>query len=312
MAFQLARTSRGNLQIGLTDQDRASGLWQYLLKPAAHAVGAVTAAAHGAWMAWTASDAPEASVTLPIPDHPGPEQKAILDRISEFDWYHTIELRHGIRTPGRFNHLPLLADYALPDRLDGKRCLDVATMDGFWAFEMERRGAREVLALDVSCLGDLDVPPRQRATLSEAELTAARGGSFRAAKEILDSKVERVALNVYDLSPERLGKFDFVMVGDLLLHLLNPLKAATNVCSVTSGVAHVVDCFSPYLPKLTMTYQSADQGTWWGFSLSALQRMLWDAGFEKVELKHKFRAPSQRGERPWMWRAVLDCQPPAR
>jgi len=34
-----------------------------------------------------------------------------------------------------------------PD-LRGARCLDIGTADGFWAFEMERRGAADVLATD--------------------------------------------------------------------------------------------------------------------------------------------------------------------
>lgn len=29
----------------------------------------------------------------------------------------------------------------LPDSLDGMRCLDVGTQNGFWAFELERRAA---------------------------------------------------------------------------------------------------------------------------------------------------------------------------
>ena len=119
--------------------------------------------------------------------------------------------------------------------------------------------------------------------------------------------MERKLLNVYDLSVERTGQFDFVFVGDLLLHLMNPMKAAANICNVTSGVAHVVDCFNPYLQKTSMLYLGAEQGTWWGFSLSALERCLWDAGFKKVELLHKFKAPSQPGQASWMWRAVFRC-----
>jgi len=114
-------------------------------------------------------------------------------------------------------------------------------------------------------------------------------------------------MSVYDLTPERAGKFDFVMMGDLLLHLMNPVKAAANVCSVTKGVAHVVEYFNPYLPKNTVLYQGAEQSTWWGFSIDALEWVLRDAGFSKVELIHKFRAPTFPGQKAWMWRAVFRC-----
>ncbi len=41
------------------------------------------------------------------------------------------------------------------------RVLDVGTWDGFWAFEMERRGA-DVVALDVEHESEYDWPPRRR------------------------------------------------------------------------------------------------------------------------------------------------------
>ena len=152
------------------------------------------------------------------------------------------------------------------------RALDVATMNGFWAFEMERRGAREVIALDVEKLGDLDISPVARPRMTAEEKAASAGGpGFFCAREILGSKVERRTLNVYNLSPDTASKFDFVFVGDLLLHLMNPVQAVANICQVTSGVAHIVDCFSPYLPKMTMQYLGAEQGTWWGISLTALR-----------------------------------------
>jgi tRNA (mo5U34)-methyltransferase len=308
MAYRLANIAGFELMLNLDDRARSSGLWQYCFKPAVHAASRLRSAVSGAITSVAESKEPTAKVAQPLPAAaPTAEQRRILDRIQGIEWYHTIDLGNGVLTPGRFNHLPLLDDYRLPTRLDGMRALDVATMNGFWAFQMEKRGAREVLALDVEKLGDLDVPPIERARMTPEDLAIPRGTGFFAAKEILGSNVDRRNLNVYDLSPETTGKFDFVFVGDLLLHLMNPIKAAANICKVTSGVAHVVDCFSPYLPKRTMMYLGAEQGTWWGISLSALERILWDAGFKKVELLHKFKAPTQPGQGAWMQRAVFRC-----
>src|SRR5208282_1788845 len=88
--------------------------------------------------------------------------KDLGTRIAEIDWYHTIDLGGGLLTPGAFDHGPILSRYPIPERLDGLRVLDVATFDGYWAFEMEKRGAREVVALDLSCVGDLDLPRNRR------------------------------------------------------------------------------------------------------------------------------------------------------
>jgi tRNA (mo5U34)-methyltransferase len=308
MAYRLANIRGFELMLNLDDRARSSGLWQYCFKPAVHAVAGVRSAVGGAVTVLADSTKKTAKAAeAKVAAQPTPEQRRILDRIQGIDWYHTIDLGNGIQTPGRFNHIPLVKDYRLPERLDGMRALDVATMNGFWAFQMEQRGAREVLALDVEKLGDLDVPPIERAQMTEEVAGTPRGTGFFAAKEILNSKIERRNLNVYDLSPATAGKFDFVFVGDLLLHLMNPIQAAANICRVTSGVAHIVDVYSPFLPNMTMMYLGAEQGTWWGFSFSALERILWDAGFKKVELLNKFKAPTQPGQGAWMRRAVFRC-----
>ena len=78
-------------------------------------------------------------------------------------------------TPGGWD-LRATAD-ALPwpkEPLTGLRCLDIGTMDGFWAFELERRGAGEVLATDVLDAARLDRFPADqlRGRLGEARLGA--------------------------------------------------------------------------------------------------------------------------------------------
>ena len=74
----------------------------------------------------------------------------------------------------------------------GKRCLDVATYDGFLAFEMERRGAAEVVATDILDHEDWDWLPRERAGglayLKQEAGTKGRG--FEIAAEALGSSVE--------------------------------------------------------------------------------------------------------------------------
>jgi tRNA (mo5U34)-methyltransferase len=82
-------------------------------------------------------------------------------RLSTRRWYHTVELPDGSATPGWFDLRGQVHHYGLPDSLAGKRCLDVGTWDGFWAFEMERRGG-EVVAIDLDHERDLDWPPRRR------------------------------------------------------------------------------------------------------------------------------------------------------
>src|SRR2546421_356283 len=76
-------------------------------------------------------------------------REALAARIASVPWYQRVPLPHGLVTPGNFDTLRELDQLPFPSSLDGKRCLDVATANGFWAFEMERRGAGEVVAIDL-------------------------------------------------------------------------------------------------------------------------------------------------------------------
>ena len=222
----------------------------------------------------------------------GVRQKTVEERIAGIRWYHSIDLGHGVVTPGIFDHRLFVSKHPIPQRMDGLRVLDVGTFDGFWAFEFERRGAAEVVALDIGRKRELDLQPRVRLGLTPEQLDEEFGTGFLTAKEILGSKVRREVLSVYDLSPERLGTFDIVNVGSILLHLLNPIRALDCIRSVVGGYAAIGECYSPRIPfKLLRYLGGANHTTWWSFSLGCLQQMIIDAGFERVTLIAKYGLP---------------------
>jgi len=152
---------------------------------------------------------------------PDAEARTLAEEVASYPWYHTIQLPHGIVTPGAYDHRPLLPHYGIPADLTGKRVLDVATSDGFWAFEFERRGG-EVTALDIDTAADLDLPARAAEVASERELSKPIGNGFAMAHRALASRVERMPGTVYELDPDRVGRFDLVHSGDLLIHLRDP------------------------------------------------------------------------------------------
>ncbi|HEX2085215.1 MAG TPA: hypothetical protein VHF89_05995, partial [Solirubrobacteraceae bacterium] len=86
-------------------------------------------------------------------------------------WYHTLDLGPEGVTPGLID-LRRVAPKVLPADLRGRRAVDVGTFDGFWAFELEKRGA-EVVATDVAAAHDADWPPHRR---DELRAQAARLG----------------------------------------------------------------------------------------------------------------------------------------
>jgi tRNA (mo5U34)-methyltransferase len=241
------------------------------------------------------------------------EAAEIARKVAAITWYHTLELRPGVVTPGFYDHRPILPLYRLPDRLDGTRVLDIATFDGFWSYEFERRGAAEVLALDIRTARELDLPWHLRDSMGEAELDRAFGDGFRLAHSVLGSKVKHVHCNVYDLSPEKLGEFDLVHCGDLLLHLRDPSRALYNMRRVTRGEAIISDCIYPDMDRHDgapiMQYDGGrSENIWWRFGASALRAMIADAGFGSVEEVARFRY-GPRGHPPSMWHAVFRARP---
>src|ERR671922_1206677 len=154
-----------------------------------------------------------------------------VERVNQLGWYHTLELAPGVVTEGIFDLRPVVDRYGIPDSLEGQRALDVGTWDGFWAFEMERRGA-QVVALDLDDEADLDWPPRRR---PESFPKSPRGEGFQLAKELLSSSVERVSLSIYQATPEELGSFDLVFCGSVLIHLRDQLLALERIAGLCTG-----------------------------------------------------------------------------
>ena len=72
----------------------------------------------------------------------------VRDEIAGIAWYHSIDLGHGIVTPGLDDTRHRLPAVGLPNDLTGVTVLDIGAWDGFFSFEAERRGASRVLAVD--------------------------------------------------------------------------------------------------------------------------------------------------------------------
>lgn len=128
-------------------------------------------------------------------------------------WWHEIELAPGIVTPGDDSNrmkLPILDRLGFPSDMRGLRALDIGCSDGYFTFEMERRGA-DVTAIDF-------VPETYT--------------GFATARQILGSRAEYRMDNVYNLTRETHGEFDVVLFLGVLYHLRKPLAALDSIRSV--------------------------------------------------------------------------------
>ena len=214
---------------------------------------------------------------------------AVSERLGEISWYHTQELGPGVVTPGMFDLRPYVERYGIPADLTGLRALDVGTFEGFWAFELERRGA-EVVALDVDSIQDLDWPPRLRPAGD-----GRRGEGFEVAREALGSDVRRVGMSVYEATAEALGgEFDLVFCGSVLIHLRDPMLALERLAGALPRAADPRRRVLPpaRLAAVRRPPSSAARrpwSTWWRPAPRTWLAMVRCAGFEDVSEHGRFR-----------------------
>lgn len=209
----------------------------------------------------------------------------ILTRVASVStWYHQIEVAPGIVTPGSNSSREVLGSLQIPPDCSGLSALDIGTRDGFFAFELEKRGAR-VTAIDYM-------------------QSSATG--FDVAAELLGSKVTYIQESVYDISADKYGTFDVVLFLGVLYHLPDPLGALDiirRVCRDTlylethvidealllpNGEFATLDSVSPRLKDIPiMQFYPADvlkrdYTNFWAPNLMCLERMLVESGFSIV------------------------------
>jgi len=212
-------------------------------------------------------------------------------------WYHTIDLPEGGHTAGWYDCRRAPSEVEWPAGVRGGRCLDVGTFDGFWAFELERRGAAEVVALDVDDPDALDwfYDDRVRGPELVRKWGSERGPGFVEAAALVGSAARRVNCSVYDLDPDVVGRFDVVFCGALLLHLAQPVKALEVMRSVCAGELILVEHLDPYLELMAHHVPSAhfspDWDQWWRTNSSGLRTMVERAGFDIVWTGRRFLVP---------------------
>lgn len=148
-------------------------------------------------------------------------RNSVREGLERTGLYHSFRLPDGQVLPGSLDLAALeerMASFRLPKDLTGKRVLDISPWDGYFTFELERRGA-DVTAIDYV---DLD--------------------TFRELHRAFDSHAEYRRMEVYELDPRHMGTFDIVLCLGVLYHLKHPLLALEKICAVTRELC-IVDTF---------------------------------------------------------------------
>jgi tRNA (mo5U34)-methyltransferase len=219
-------------------------------------------------------------------DLPAAEVERLRREADRIWWFHTMDLGHGIVTPGYDPTPRKLARLRLPESLAGKSVLDIGAWDGFFSFEAERRGASRVLATD-----------------SYVWQGRGKWGSkagFELARQALGSRVEDMEIDVMELAPERVGMFDVVLLLGVLYHMRHPLLALERAASVTRELLIVETATDlMWMPRPAAAFYPADElgladpGNWWAPNLPGLVGMLRAVGFAQVEVASSYGLASR-------------------
>ena len=193
-----------------------------------------------------------------------------------------MEFSNGETTPGDWDLRPTALEIPWPD-LTGKRCLDIGTADGFWAFEMERRGAASVLATDRPS------PFQERSKRN-----------FDEAKARLGSSVDYLAVDVFDLD----GEFDVAFMGFVLQMVEDPIRALRRVREV-AGTLILLDTVSlplTLLPSpLARVDARRDGREWFVFNPRGMRKVVELAGWTVEAQTGILRDHQPRAHGNWKW-----------
>ncbi len=249
------------------------------------------------------------------------KQEEIKKFLKEATWYHTIDFPQG-SSAGVYDHHSFIPLYKLPENLAGQEVLDVGCADGFFSFEMERRGAKRVLALDTnkgdgtigssfSLSHEAGIKEKYLTRQSQnnqflnlaRELGLSQAHPLHVARKLLNSKVEYKDYSIYELTGLN-QTFDLVFCGDLIEHLKNPIEAVEQLAQATKKLCVITLSslsaakpsprwlwllnLNPFFRDRVVTYWGDRGGTFFHFTPMAFMRLAKASGFSKVEIVSRF------------------------
>jgi tRNA (mo5U34)-methyltransferase len=207
----------------------------------------------------------------------GLDRAALANRVNEVRWFHSIDLEHGIITPGVKSlaiHQRECAAIFDPVELGGRAVIDIGAWNGVYSFEAKRRGAARVLATDHYAWNDPELRGRD---------------GFELARSVLNIDLEAKDIDISSLTPDSVGTFDVVLFLGVFYHLLEPIAALQQVAKLAREVLIVethTDALEIRRPAMIL-YPGAeldnDESNWWGPNPACMVALLRQCGFAKVD-----------------------------
>jgi tRNA (mo5U34)-methyltransferase len=202
---------------------------------------------------------------------------------STFHWHQRFELAPGVLTPGDNDVAWLLRVAQVPDDLEGMSVLDIGASNGGVCFELERRNAGRIVAVDVCSIEHC---------------------GFDSLTRFLGSRAEFIRATIYELPSLLDEQFDLVFFWGVLYHLRHPLLALDRLRSLVRDHALVETAVCdhelgrasrlPYVRFYAGDELNRDPTNWFSPSTAAVLDWCSSSGFEATLLD---AWPYRRGKR---------------
>jgi hypothetical protein len=223
-------------------------------------------------------------------------------------FYHSMSLPGYGEVKGQWDLRGREKEYLGQVDVAGKNVLEIGTASGHLCFWMESQGA-DVLAYDLSPEQDWDIVPYHNFDYSEH--IAQRKDHIRKlnnawwfARERFESNARVTYGSVYELS-SRMGRFDVVTMGSILLHLRDPFLAIQKAASLSTDTLIITDVLQLTEDQAAATVLGQGRiarfrpdartcwpyETWWELSPHFVSQVVQILGFSHVQSsvhRHRF------------------------
>jgi tRNA (mo5U34)-methyltransferase len=186
--------------------------------------------------------------------------------------------------------------------------LDVGASTGFFAYEFERRGAAEVVAVELPSWSDHDWTPRQRRSLEQKsgsekqtiDREVMRDGFAIVGEALGSTRVRRIWKAIYDLRAAELGTFDLVFSGAMLMHVRDPILGIQRMRECCKPTGRLIVSISTTMPDakepVAKFVGEWNQCNWWQMSPPCLDAVLQCCDFTTIEHRDSYTLQDVTGK----------------
>ncbi|MCJ2136714.1 class I SAM-dependent methyltransferase [Methylobacterium sp. J-026] len=207
-------------------------------------------------------------------------------------FYHTMNFRDGSVAQGAWDLRGRFSDYIGHVSLNGCRVLDVGTASGFLSFSAEQAGACEVVSFDQDTAKRQHLLPFAGSLYMVDHASWVRNHDhamqawknaywYTHADQVSNTKV--VYGDVYDL-PAGIGVFDVVILGAILEHLGDPVRAigsVSKICTTRLVINTDYICGEEPMARFNGSPNFPDHNyIFWTYTIGTYRRILQICGFE--------------------------------